>query len=106
MFPFQRSGSIAKEAYMADYDPPQPFWKRAIAGVLDFLLIFFAGGFAIQKLTGGTSDGAGSDPAGIGFKLEGLPALVLFVLVIAYFAGLGRTGGTVFQRLFGMHRRA
>ncbi|MEZ5849155.1 MAG: RDD family protein [Hyphomicrobiaceae bacterium] len=88
---------------MADYDPPQPFWKRAIAGILDFLLIFFAGGLAIQAFTGGGAVGAGD---GVSFKLEGLPALALFVLVIAYFAGLGRTGGTLFQRLFGMRRRA
>jgi hypothetical protein len=30
--------------------------------------------------------------------------LLLLVLVIAYFVVLGRTGGTVFQRLFGMKR--
>jgi hypothetical protein len=30
--------------------------------------------------------------------------LLLLVLVIAYFIVLGRTGGTVFQRLFGMKR--
>jgi hypothetical protein len=38
------------------------------------------------------------------FGLDGWPALIALVLVVAYFAVLGRTGGTVFQRLFGMKR--
>jgi hypothetical protein len=36
--------------------------------------------------------------------LSGWAALPLIVLVIAYFVVLGRTGGTVFQRLFSMKR--
>jgi hypothetical protein len=26
---------------MATYDPPQPMWKRNLAGILDFFLTFF-----------------------------------------------------------------
>jgi hypothetical protein len=32
------------------------------------------------------------------------PTLLLAVLIVAYFVALGRTGGTIFQRLFGMKR--
>jgi hypothetical protein len=32
--------------------------------------------------------------------------LLVFALVVAYFVVLGQTGGTVFQRLFGMKRVA
>ena len=37
-----------------------------------------------------------------GFRLKGLPALALFALVFLYFWGMGRSGGTVFERLFGI----
>jgi hypothetical protein len=38
------------------------------------------------------------------FGLDGWPALICIVLVVLYFVALGRSGGTVFQRLFGMKR--
>jgi hypothetical protein len=38
------------------------------------------------------------------YELGGWPVLLAFALVIAYFVILGQTGGTVFQRLFGMKR--
>jgi hypothetical protein len=38
------------------------------------------------------------------FSLGTWPSLLVLVLVIAYFIILGRTGGTIFQRLFGMKR--
>lgn len=75
--------------------PPamRPFWRRALAGVLDFLTVFFVGGYGIAKLTGETT--------GNGFKLTGVPALVLFALVLAYFyLGWKRLGGTLWQRVF------
>jgi hypothetical protein len=69
----------------------RPFWRRALAGVLDFLTVFFVGGYAIGWLTGGTTQN--------GFSLNGLPALVLFALIALYFyLGWQRLGGTIWQR--------
>lgn len=67
-------------------------WRKVSAAVLDFLTIFFAGGYVIGALTGNlTSDG---------FELEGLPALFLFALTVAYFVvGHKYAGGTLWQRI-------
>jgi len=96
---------------MANYNPPQPFWKRAVAGVLDLILAFSGLGWIIARATGGqTSAGSVSaseaafSASGFGFYLEGWRALLLFALIVAYFVLLGRTGGTIFQRLFGFRR--
>ena len=72
--------------------PIKPFWRRGLAGFLDFLTVFFVGGYIIGKITGqNTSDG---------FSLDGGPALVLFVLIAVYFyLGWKKLGGTLWQRL-------
>ena len=94
---------------MATYDPPQPMWKRNVAGILDFLLAAVVFGYLASKLPGNEP----TAPLVIGapgtktvqlFGVGGWPTLVMIVLVIVYFVVLGRTGGTVFQRLFGMTR--
>jgi len=98
---------IDRRIDVATYDPPQPLWKRNIAGILDFLLAFFIFGFVLNKIFGHQSH-----PPVINaevkttemFGLDGWPALICIVLVAVYFIVLGRTGGTVFQRLFGMKR--
>ena len=69
-------------------------WKVVIAAILDFFLIFLGGGYVIALLTGGITEG--------GFSLNGLPAIGLFALVIVYFVGMKRIGGTVFKRVFGI----
>lgn len=69
-------------------------WKVVLAAILDFFLIFFVGGYVIAALTGGTTEG--------GFNLNGLPAVILIALIILYFWGAKRFGGTLFQRLFGL----
>ena len=91
---------------MAVYDPAEPMWKRNLAGILDFLLVFFTLGFLLSKIFGNISSppSAATDAASISFDLGPWPSLLLVVLVVAYFVVLGRTGGTVFQRLFGMKR--
>jgi hypothetical protein len=38
------------------------------------------------------------------YELGGWPVLLAFASIIAYFLILGQTGGTIFQRLFGMKR--
>jgi CDP-diglyceride synthetase len=91
---------------VAVWDPPQPLWKRNLAGVLDFLLASVGFGFLLQKLGLGSSPTPppGMPPYWVGFQLNSWQSLLLLLLVIAYFVVLGRTGGTVFQRLFGMKR--
>jgi hypothetical protein len=77
---------------MAETTDRPPAWKVAVAAILDFLFIFLAGGYAIGWLTGGLTDE--------GFSLQGLPALLLFALIIIYFAALNRyAGGTLFRHL-------
>jgi len=67
-------------------------WRKILAGIFDFLTVFFIGGYVIGKLTSNLTDD--------GFKLEGLPALVLFALVIVYFVvGRKYLGGTIWQRV-------
>lgn len=69
-------------------------WKVVTAWLLDFLLVFMVGGFVIAYLTGNVNNQ--------GFQLTGLPALGLFALIILYFWGMKRMGGTLFKRLFGI----
>lgn len=69
-------------------------WKVVLAAILDFLLVFLGGGYVIAMMTGDTTEG--------GFQLNGVPALILFALVIAYFVVMKRLGGTLFKRLFGI----
>jgi len=93
---------------MATYNPPQPLWKRNVAGILDFLLASIVFGFALSKFFPSPAHAPVTLPNGATttelFSLGPWPALLLVVLIVAYFVGLGRTGGTVFQRLFKMKR--
>jgi len=94
---------------MATYDPPQPMWKRNVAGILDFLLALFVFGFVFNKIFGHTPHPpvitAGGTTTEV-FGLDGWPALLTLVMVVVYFVVLSRTGGTVLQRLFDMKRAA
>ena len=70
-------------------------WRKVFAAILDFFTVFLVGGYAIAKLTGNTTEG--------GFQLNGLPALVLFAAMIAYFViGSKYAGGTIWQRILGV----
>jgi hypothetical protein len=76
---------------------PQPAraatWKRVLAAILDFLTVFYLGGLAIGKVTGDASGGS--------FSLSGVPALVLFALIVVYFyVGRRHLGGTLWDRIF------
>jgi len=93
---------------MAKYDPPQPLWKRNAAATLDFLLVLIVGGYLLTKLPGNQpppppSFGPGTTTTQL-FGIGGWPAIALIVVIVAYFMILGRTGGTILQRLFGMKR--
>jgi uncharacterized membrane protein YkvI len=92
---------------MATYDPPQTLWKRNVAGVLDFVLALVVFGMLFNKIFGHQPHppviGAGVTTNEM-FGLDGWPSLLTIVMIVVYFVVLGRTGGTVFQRLFGMRR--
>ncbi|QWG23434.1 hypothetical protein KMZ93_00305 [Bradyrhizobium sediminis] len=81
---------------MTDAVQPVATWRKVLAAILDFVMVFFGGGYAIGYLTGNvTSEG---------FKLEGLPALILLTLLIVYFvAGSKYLGGTIWQRILYKH---
>jgi hypothetical protein len=94
---------------MAIYDPPQPLWKRNLAGILDFLLIFLAVGNLLSRLPGHQSYHPPLVPAPGTQMVEvvgvsGPSALLLIGIITGYFVIMGRTGGTIFQRLFRMKR--
>jgi hypothetical protein len=94
---------------MANYDPAQPLWKRNTAGILDFVLVFLVFGFLLSRLPGNQSPSPPFAPAPGArvvevFGIGGWQTLVLIGLLVAYFVVMGRTGGTIFQRLFGMKR--
>jgi hypothetical protein len=81
---------------MTDIVQPASTGRKVIAGILDFFTAFFVLGYTVAQLTGNlTNDG---------FKLEGLPAFVVFGLIIIYFvAGSKYLGGTIWQRI--LYRR-
>ncbi len=90
---------------MAVYDPPQPMWKRNTAAVLDFALAAAVFGILLYQLFPDRQvlKAAGGAET-VRYGLSPWASLALLALLIAYFVVLGRTGGTVFQRLFGMKR--
>jgi hypothetical protein len=82
---------------MSDQTRPVATWRKVLAGIFDFLTVFFVGGYVIGKLTGNLTDD--------GFKLEGLPALLLFALIVVYFVvGRKYLGGTIWQRILRAYR--
>jgi hypothetical protein len=82
---------------MAEPAAPVPMWKRVVASILDFIMVFAVGGYLIGAATGSLAPG--------GFNLDGLPALVLFAIIAAYFyVGRRVAGGTLWDRFFGIGR--
>jgi hypothetical protein len=87
---------------MAIYDPPQPLWKRNLAGTLDFLLVFLVVGDLLSRLPGTQPYHPPLVPAPGTQMVEavgvsGPSALLLIGIIIGYFVIMGRIGGTVFQ---------
>ena len=86
---------IVRDPAVSDRSNPQgvkPFWRRGLAGILDFLTIFLVAGYAIAALTGGSTS--------TGFNLTGLPAVSLILAILLYFyLGWTKFGGTIWQRI-------
>lgn len=74
-------------------------WRRVLAAILDFISAFLGFGFLVAWLTGGLTDG--------GFNLTGIPALVCFLLIIAYFVIFNKfLGGTIWRWILGARKVA
>jgi hypothetical protein len=93
------------------YIPTQPMWKRITAGILDFFLAFAACVYLSSKSIADVAHEPffGEPTLSLGLNgqninIRGAPAFLAIALIVSYFAILSRTGGTVFQRLFGMKR--
>lgn len=71
-------------------------WRIVLAAILDFVTVFALGGYLIARFTGNTTEN--------GFQLNGMPALLLFAVIIAYFVIARRVGGTLWQRILGARR--
>lgn len=68
--------------------------RKICAAILDIITSFGGFGYGIAKITGHTTEN--------GFQLNGMPAIILFGLVIAYFViGSKYLGGTFWQRILG-----
>ena len=71
-----------------------PFWRRALAGILDFITVFWVAGYLIGSMSGETTKD--------GFNLTGTAALMLLAVIVLYFyLGWKVVGGTIWQRIFG-----
>ena len=79
--------------------PVKPiFWRQSVAKILDFFLVLGACGYPIAIFTGDTTE--------YGFRLNGVPALIVCAAVFAYFFVFNRyLGGTIFMRVFGIAGR-
>jgi hypothetical protein len=82
---------------MPDPVSPAPVWKRVLASILDFVMVFSVGGYVIGAATGGLKPG--------GFDISGWPAALLLALIVVYFyVGRRVAGGTLWDRFFGISR--
>ena len=75
--------------------PCPPTWKKVLAFCVDFLGSFIIFGSIIAYFSG--------DMTSQGFHLEGMPALLLFLLVITYFVVMKKYfGRTLGKKIFGI----
>jgi hypothetical protein len=98
---------------MAAYVTPQPLWKRNLVGFLDGLLCLMAFAVLLRLVPGGVHHAPivvttpnGSITQYELIRLDGWRTPAFLIWIALYHFGLGRTGGTPFQRLFGMRRAA
>ncbi|KQQ46737.1 MULTISPECIES: hypothetical protein [Rhizobium/Agrobacterium group] len=67
-------------------------WRIVLAFILDFFTAFWVFGFLVATLFGGRTEN--------GFELNGMPALLAFVLMVAYFLVFNKfLGGTIWKRI-------
>lgn len=74
-----------------------PTWRVILAFILDVFTAFWVFGYLVGWMTGGLTES--------GFALSGGPALVMFLLVIAYFPIANRLcGGTLWKHILRARR--
>ena len=67
-------------------------WRIVLAAILDFFTAFWLFGYLVALVFGGRTEN--------GFSLEGMPAVIMMALMVAYFIVFNRyLGGTVWKRL-------
>lgn len=72
-------------------------WRIVLAAILDFFTIFWIAGLLVASLLGGRTED--------GFQLNGVPALVCFALMVAYFVVFNKfLGGTIWKRILKARR--
>ncbi|MDR6632350.1 putative RDD family membrane protein YckC [Phyllobacterium sp. 1468] len=72
-------------------------WRIVLAALLDFTTAFTVLGFIVATIFGGRTEG--------GFNLQGWPALLFFILIVAYFVVFNRFfGGTIWKHILGARR--
>jgi hypothetical protein len=73
-------------------------WRVVLAAILDFAMAFGVLGSLVARFTGGLTPN--------GFQLNGWPALLLFVLIVAYFVIFNKfLGGTIWKWILGARKR-
>jgi len=85
-----------EEMDLSDAPAAPATWRVALAAILDVITAFFVFGFVVAWATNGLTPG--------GFRLDGLPALLLFAAIVAYFVVGKRVGGTLWKRILGAVR--
>lgn len=72
-------------------------WRIVLAAILDFITAFAVLGFVVAYFSGGLTAN--------GFELSGVPALIMFALIVAYFVVFNKyLGGTIWKRILRARR--
>ncbi|KAA3512016.1 MULTISPECIES: hypothetical protein [Agrobacterium] len=67
-------------------------WRIVLAAILDFFTAFWIFGYLVALVFGGRTED--------GFSLQGMPAVLVFALIVAYFLVFNRyLGGTIWKRI-------
>jgi len=67
-------------------------WRIILSAILDFITAFIGFGVLVAAMTGGLTNS--------GFQVSGLPALLVFALIILYFWLFPKYfGGRIWQRI-------
>jgi hypothetical protein len=78
------------------HSAPEGQAEVVLAAILGFFAAVFLFGFVVAWATNGLTPG--------GFRLDGLPALLLFAAIVAYFVVGKRVGGALWKRILGAVR--
>ncbi|MBN7805268.1 hypothetical protein JZX86_07815 [Agrobacterium rosae] len=67
-------------------------WRIVLAAILDFFTAFWIFGYLVALVFGGRTED--------GFSLQGMPAVLVLALIVAYFLVFNRyLGGTIWKRI-------